>query len=52
VIPGGPDVICIGMEKAGTGWLYDQLAHADGAWMPPIKELNRFCGNPFSAFNL
>ena len=52
MIPGGPDVICIGMEKAGTGWLYDQLAHADGAWMPPIKELNRFCGNPFSAFNL
>ena len=20
----GPDFICIGMQKAGTGWLYDQ----------------------------
>lgn len=35
----GPDFICIGMPKAGTGWLYDQLdAHPD-FWMPPVKEL-------------
>lgn len=35
----GPDFICVGMPKAGTGWLYDQLeAHPD-FWMPPVKEL-------------
>ena len=48
----GPDFICIGMEKAGTGWLYDQIDHAEGAWMSPIKELNHFCGDPFTPFNL
>lgn len=39
------------MEKAGTGWLHDQLAHARGAWMTPIKELNYVCGDPFTPFN-
>ncbi|HVV65685.1 MAG TPA: sulfotransferase [Rhizomicrobium sp.] len=35
----GPDFICIGLPKAGTGWLFDQLnAHPD-FWMPPVKEL-------------
>ncbi|MEI9931947.1 MAG: sulfotransferase [Rhizomicrobium sp.] len=35
----GPDFICIGLPKAGTGWLYDQLdAHPD-FWMPPVKEI-------------
>ncbi|CAG0975962.1 hypothetical protein BURK1_01483 [Burkholderiales bacterium] len=48
----GPDFLCIGMEKAGTGWLHDQCSHAAGAWMTPIKELNYFCGDPFTAFNL
>src|SRR5581483_8337226 len=38
----GPDFICIGAQKAGTGWLYEQLrAHPD-FWMPPIKELHYF----------
>lgn len=37
-----PDFICIGAQKAGTQWLYDQvLAHPDG-WMPPIKEVKFF----------
>jgi hypothetical protein len=36
----GPDFICIGMPKAGTGWLYDQLSHHADFWMPPIKELH------------
>ena len=37
-----PDFICIGAQKAGTGWLYDQLrAHPD-FWMPPLKELHYF----------
>jgi hypothetical protein len=36
----GPDFICIGMGKSGTGWLYDQLLHHPQFWMPPIKELH------------
>jgi hypothetical protein len=35
----GPDFICIGMPKAGTGWLYDQLNGHPDFWMPPAKEL-------------
>lgn len=38
----GPDFICIGLQKAATGWLYDQLRAHDGLWMPPIKELHYF----------
>src|SRR4051794_10997820 len=38
----GPDFLCIGAQKAGTGWLYEQLrAHPD-FWMPPVKELHYF----------
>lgn len=38
----GPYFICIGAQKAGTHWLYDQLnAHPD-IWMPPVKELHYF----------
>ena len=37
-----PNFICIGAQKAGTGWLYEQLrAHPD-FWMPPVKELHYF----------
>lgn len=36
----GPDFICIGQPKAATGWLYDQLFHHPGFWMPPAKELS------------
>jgi hypothetical protein len=36
----GPDFICIGAQKAGTRWLFDQLAFHPGFWMPPIKELH------------
>jgi Sulfotransferase family len=39
IVP-GPDFICIGMPKAGTGWLYDQLQHHSDFWMPPVKEVN------------
>lgn len=35
-----PDFICIGMQKAGTDWLYDQLLHHPDFWMPPIKEFH------------
>jgi Sulfotransferase family len=39
-LPVGPDFICIGMQKAGTGWAYDQLQYHPDFWMPPIKELH------------
>jgi len=35
----GPDFICVGMPKAGTGWLYDQLQTHPDFWMPPVKEV-------------
>jgi hypothetical protein len=38
----GPDFMCVGMQKAGTGWLYDQLQHHPDFWMPPIKEIHYF----------
>lgn len=36
----GPDFLCIGAQKAGTRWLFDQLAFHPGFWMPPVKELH------------
>ena len=36
----GPDFICVGMPRAGTGWLYDQLKYHPDFWLPPVKELN------------
>lgn len=36
----GPDFICVGAQKAGTRWLFDQLAFHPDFWMPPIKELH------------
>jgi hypothetical protein len=38
----GPDFICIGAQKAGTTWLYRQLASHPDFWMPPRKELHYF----------
>lgn len=38
----GPDFICIGAQKGGTQWLYDQLAFHPDVWMTPIKELHVF----------
>ncbi len=40
--PDGPDFLCVGLQKAGTQWLYDQLQHHPDFWMPPIKELHFF----------
>ena len=39
-VANGPDFICIGMQKAGTGWVFDQLQYHPDFWMPPIKELH------------
>lgn len=38
----GPDFMCVGLQKAGTQWLYDQLQNHDDFWMPPSKELHYF----------
>jgi len=38
----GPDFLCIGAQKGGTGWLYDQLVCHPDFWMPPFKELHYF----------
>lgn len=38
----GPDFICVGAQKGGTQWLYDQLVFHPDFWMPPIKELHYF----------
>jgi hypothetical protein len=35
-----PDFLCIGMQKAGTGWLFDQLQFHPDFWMPPVKQLH------------
>jgi hypothetical protein len=40
----GPDFLYIGCQKAGSGWLYDQLSAHPSFWMPPIKELHYFDG--------
>jgi hypothetical protein len=40
----GPDFICIGGQRCGTQWLYDQLEPHPDFWMPPFKELHYFDG--------
>src|SRR5687768_3682466 len=45
-VSSGPDFIGIGMQKTGTGWLYDQLQHHPAVWMPPVKELHYLTGEP------
>ena len=35
---GGPDFLCVGMAKAGTGWLGDQLRFHPQFWIP-VQEL-------------
>jgi hypothetical protein len=34
-----PDFLCVGMVKAATDWLFDQLVHHPDFWIPPVKEL-------------
>jgi hypothetical protein len=38
----GPDVVCIGAQKAGTTWLYQNLAFHPRVYLPPIKEISYF----------
>ena len=44
----GPDFVCIGAQKSGTTWLYENLAGHSEVWVPPVKEFhyfNRVCIN-------
>lgn len=38
----GPNFIGIGMERAGTSWLFTQIAFHPDIWVPPLKELHYF----------
>jgi len=40
------DFVCIGAQKAGTTWLYDQLRQLDAFAVTPIKELHYFDRDP------
>jgi hypothetical protein len=40
--PVGPDFICVGAQKGGTRWLFDQLDLHPDFWMPALKELHYF----------
>ena len=37
-----PDFLCVGAQKGGTSWLYQQLTSHPDFWMPPLKELHYF----------
>jgi len=37
-----PSFLCVGTQKAGTSWLYENLRYHPGIWMPPLKELHYF----------
>jgi hypothetical protein len=38
----GPDFVCIGAQKSGTTWLYENLARHSEVWVPPVKEFHYF----------
>ena len=38
----GPTFICIGAQKAGTTWLYENLSRHPDVVMPPMKEIHYF----------
>jgi len=37
-----PSFLCIGTQKAGTSWLFEQIRQHPNVWLPPIKELHYF----------
>ncbi|HVV65062.1 MAG TPA: sulfotransferase [Rhizomicrobium sp.] len=51
-VASGPDFICIGMQKAGTGWLFDQLQYHPDFWMPPAKEIHYLDRDPPKLLNV
>lgn len=39
-----PSFLCIGAQKAGTTWLYDNIKDHPQVWMAPVKEIFYFDG--------
>ena len=37
-----PQIVGFGAQKAGTTWLFDNLATNPGIWRPPLKEMHFF----------
>ncbi len=37
-----PDFLCIGAQRSGTSWLYENLGAHPQVWLPPIKEIHYF----------
>ena len=37
-----PDFLCIGAQKAGTTWLFENIRAHPSIWLPPVKELQYF----------
>lgn len=37
-----PKFVCIGAQRAGSTWLYENLKSHEGIWLPPLKELHYF----------
>ena len=37
-----PHFICIGAQRSGTDWLYEQLKNHPDIWLPPVKEIHYF----------
>jgi hypothetical protein len=37
-----PQFICVGAQKSGTAWLYDQARSHPRIWMPPVKEIGYY----------
>ena len=37
-----PSFVCIGAQKAGTTWLYDNLRPHPEVWLPQVKEIHFF----------
>ena len=47
---GFPDFLCIGARKAGTTWLYKNLAQHPQIWLPPVKEVHYLDHRPVGLF--
>lgn len=41
-VESGPGFVCIGAQKAGTTWLYDNLVKHPQLRLPPVKEVHFF----------
>lgn len=41
-VASGPGFVCIGAQKAGTTWLYDNLVKHPQLRLPPVKEVHFF----------